>query len=73
MKNKEYWITWLKAAGIRAVKTVAQSAIGAIGASAILTQVDWKIVVSTAVLSGIVSLLTSITGLPEVTVPEYKE
>lgn len=73
MKNKEYWITWLKAAGIRAVKTVAQSAIGAIGASAILTQVDWKIVVSTAVLSGIVSILTSITGLPEVTVPEYEE
>ena len=73
MKNKEYWITWVKAAGIRAVKTVAQSAIGAIGASAILTQVDWKIVVSTAVLSGIVSILTSITGLPEVTVPEYKE
>lgn len=73
MKNKEYWITWLKAAGIRAVKTVAQSAIGAIGASAVLTQVDWKIVVSTAVLSGIVSILTSITGLPEVTVPEYKE
>lgn len=73
MKNKEYWVTWLKAAGIRAVKTVAQSAIGAIGASAILTQVDWKIVVSTAVLSGIVSILTSITGLPEVTVPEYEE
>lgn len=73
MKNKEYWITWLKAAGIRAVKTVAQSAIGAIGASAILTQVDWKIVVSTAVLSGIVSILTSITGLPEVTIPEYEE
>lgn len=73
MKNKEYWITWLKAAGIRAVKTVAQSAIGAIGASAILTQVDWKVVVSTAVLSGIVSILTSITGLPEVTVPEYEE
>lgn len=73
MKNKEYWITWVKAAGIRAVKTVAQSAIGAIGASAILTQVDWKVVVSTAVLSGIVSILTSITGLPEVTVPEYEE
>lgn len=73
MKNKEYWITWLKAAGIRAVKTVAQSAIGAIGASAILTQVDWKIVVSTAVLSGIISILTSITGLPEVTLPECEE
>lgn len=70
MKNKEYWITWAKAAGVRAVKTIAQSAIGAIGASAILTQVDWRIVASTAALSGIVSILTSIAGLPEVNVPE---
>ena len=70
MRNKEYWITWLKAAGIRAVKTVAQSAIGAIGASAILTQVDWCIVASTAALSGIVSILTSVAGLPEVNTPE---
>lgn len=70
MKNKEYWITWAKAAGVRAVKTVAQSAIGAIGASAIMSEVDWRIVVSTAALSGIISILTSIAGLPEVNVPE---
>lgn len=70
MKNKEYWITWLKAAGIRAIKTVAQSAIGAIGASVIMSEVDWCVVASTAALSGIVSILTSIAGLPEVNVPE---
>lgn len=70
MKNKEYWITWAKAAGVRAVKTVAQSAIGAIGASAIMSEVDWCVVASTAALSGIVSILTSIAGLPEVNVPE---
>mgnify|MGYP002796304671 CR=1 FL=1 len=70
MKNKGYWITWAKAAGVRAVKTVAQSAIGAIGASAIMSEVDWCIVASTAALSGIVSVLTSIAGLPEVNAPE---
>lgn len=70
MKNKEYWITWAKAAGVRAVKTVAQSAIGAIGAGAIMSEVDWRIVASTAALSGIISILTSIAGLPEVNVPE---
>lgn len=72
MKNKEYWITWLKAAGIRAIKTVAQSAIGAIGASAIMSEVNWCVVASTAALSGIVSILTSIAGLPEVNVPEIE-
>lgn len=70
MKNKEYWITWAKAAGIRAIKTVAQSAIGAIGAGAMISEVDWYVVSSTAALSGIVSILTSIAGLPEVNVPE---
>lgn len=70
MKNKEYWITWAKAAGVRAVKTVAQSAIGAIGAGAMISEVDWYVVASTAALSGIVSILTSIAGLPEVNVPE---
>lgn len=69
-KSKEYWINWGKAALIRAVKTVAQAAIGAIGASAIFTEVDWVLVASTAALSGIVSILTSIAGLPEVTVTE---
>lgn len=56
---------WCKAAGIRALKTVAQSAIGAIGAAACLGDVSWPLVVSTAALSGILSLLTSIAGLPE--------
>ena len=58
---------WLKSAGIRAVKTMAQSAIGAIGAAAIMGAVDWRIVGSTAVLAGVLSLLTSVAGIPEVT------
>lgn len=66
MKNKEYWMNWAKAAGVRAVKTVAQSAIAAIGASAMISEVDWAVVASTAVLAGVVSILTSIAGLPEV-------
>lgn len=72
MKNKEYWINWTKAAGVRAVKTVAQSAIAAIGASAMISEVDWVVVASTAVLAGVVSVLTSIAGLPEVSVPEIE-
>lgn len=58
---------WLKSAGIRAVKTMAQSAIGAIGAAATMGAVDWRIVGSTAVLAGVLSLLTSVAGIPEVT------
>lgn len=73
MKNKEYWINWAKAAGVRAVKTVAQSAIAAIGASAMISEVDWAVVASTAVLAGVVSILTSVAGLPEVSVPEVEE
>lgn len=57
---------WVKCAGIRAIKTVAQTAVGSIGASAIFSEVDWKIVVSGALLAGVVSLLTSVAGLPEV-------
>ena len=57
---------WVKCAGIRAIKTVAQTAVGSIGASAVFSEVNWKIVVSSALLAGIVSLLTSIGGLPEV-------
>ncbi len=57
---------WLKAAGIRAIKTTAQAAIGGIGAATALGGVDWKLTVSTAILAGIVSVLTSVTGLPEV-------
>lgn len=57
---------WLHAAGIRAVKTVAQTAVATIGSSAVLSAVDWKMVVSAAVLAGVLSLLTSVAGLPEV-------
>lgn len=64
--NKDYWIRWAKAAGIRAVKTVAQTALALIPAGVTIEAVDWKIVLSTAILSGILSLLTSLAGIPEV-------
>ena len=73
MRTKEYWRNWAKAAGVRAVKTVAQTAIGAIGASVALGDVNWPLVASTAALSGIVSVLTSVAGLPEVPVTEKQE
>lgn len=66
MKNKAYWKDWAKKAGIRAVKTVAQAGIAGIGAAAAMGQVDWRYVLSAAVLAGILSLLTSVAGLPEV-------
>ena len=56
---------WIKAAGIRALKTVAQSAIATLGVSSLLSEVDWLAVGSAALLAGILSLLTSIAGLPE--------
>lgn len=56
----------MKAAGVRAVKTVAQTAVATIGASAVISEVDWIMVVSASLLAGVVSLLTSIAGLPEV-------
>lgn len=62
MKN---WKNWLKAAGVRAVKTVCQTAIATIGTAAVLGDVDWLMVGSAAVLAGVLSLLTSVAGLPE--------
>lgn len=62
MKNFKEWI---KAAGIRAVKTIAQTAVSTIGTSAVLGAVNWIAVASTSALAGILSLLTSIAGLPE--------
>lgn len=56
---------WLKAAAVRAVRTVAQTAVATIGASAVISEVDWILVGSTALLAGVVSLLTSVAGLPE--------
>ncbi|MBO7669751.1 MAG: hypothetical protein J6S60_04090 [Oscillospiraceae bacterium] len=59
------WKRWIKAAGIRALKTVAQTAVATIGTSAALAEVDWLLVGSASVLAGILSLLTSLAGLPE--------
>jgi len=59
------WKEWIKAAGIRAIKTVAQTAIATIGTSAVIAEVNWVMVASASALAGILSLLTSIAGLPE--------
>ena len=64
---------WLKAAGVRAVKTVAQAAIAGIGTAAALGQVDWKYVVSASVLAGVISILTSIAGIPEAGTEDSEE
>ena len=63
MKN---WKLWIKAAGIRALKTVAQTAVASIGTAAVFQDVNWLMVGSAALLAGILSLLTSVAGLPEV-------
>lgn len=57
---------WAKKAGVRAIKTMAQTAVGVIGTSAVIASVDWKVVVSSAVVAGVVSILTSVAGIPEV-------
>jgi len=66
MKNTTYWKKWIAAAGMRAVKTVAQTAIATIGTAALLGEVNWVAVASAAALAGVLSLLTSVAGLPEV-------
>lgn len=63
MKN---WKLWIKAAGVRAIKTVAQTAVATIGTSAAMGEVNWVMVGSASLLAGILSLLTSVAGLPEV-------
>ena len=63
--NKEKFVKWIHAAGIRAIKTVAQTAVATIGTAAVLGEVDWIIVGSASVLAGVLSLLTSVAGLPE--------
>ncbi len=70
MRNKEYWIEWAKRAGVRAVKTVAQTAVATIGTAAVIGDVNWVMVASASALAGVLSLLTSVAGLPEVTVDE---
>lgn len=62
---------WWAAAGIRAIKTVAQTAVATIGTSAVMSAVDWKMVASASILAGILSLLTSLSGLPEVIDEEH--
>ena len=70
---KRNWKTWLKAAAVRAIKTIAQSAVAMIGTAAVISEVDWKLVVSAAMLAGVLSILTSVAGLPEVTIETIEE
>lgn len=63
-------VEWFKAASVRAIKTMAQAAIGVIGSSAVISSVDWKIVVSASIVAGVVSLLTSVEGIKEVEAKE---
>lgn len=64
--TKKNFKEWVKAAGVRAIKTVAQTAIATIGTSAIISEVNWLVVGSAALLAGILSILTSVAGIPEV-------
>ena len=63
MKN---WKTWFKAAGVRAIKTVAQTAVATIGTAVVIGDVNWLTVASASVLAGVLSVLTSVAGIPEV-------
>lgn len=63
---KKNWKVWIKAASIRAVKTIAQTAIATIGTSALMDDVNWLAISSAAVLAGVLSVLTSVAGLPEI-------
>ena len=63
--TKENIILWIKAAGVRAIKTVAQTAVATIGTASIMGEVNWPMIGSAALLAGVLSLLTSVAGLPE--------
>ena len=70
MKNKQYRSEWAKRAGVRAIKTVAQTAVATIGTAAVIGDVNWVMVASASALAGVLSLLTSVAGLPEVSKDE---
>ena len=71
--GREYWSKWIKAAGVRALKTVAQTAVALIGTNAVgITEVNWVGVASGAALAGVVSLLTSLGGIPEVSMDDVE-
>lgn len=63
--SKEWWKHWIKAAGIRAIKTIAQTAIASVGTAVVFEEVNWLMILSASGLAGLLSLLTSIAGLPE--------
>jgi len=65
MKTESKFVKWLKAAGVRALKTMAQTAVATVGVSAVMSEVNWIAVGSASLLAGILSLLTSLAGLPE--------
>lgn len=71
--DKKNAVKWIKAAGIRAAKTVAQAAVAVIGTATVMGEVNWPMTVSAAVLAGILSLLTSAAGLPELKIPDTEE
>ena len=70
--KKYNWKQWGKAAGVRAIKTVAQTAVATIGTAAVLQDVNWIMIVSASMLAGVVSLLTSVAGLPELKIEELE-
>lgn len=67
--TKTKFFAWAKAAGVRAIKTVAQTAVATIGTAAVLGEINWVIVASASAVAGILSLLTSVAGLPELSTP----
>ena len=72
-KTKKYWMNWAKAAGIRALKTCAQTFVATIGTAAVLQDVNWVMVLSASALAGVISLATSVAGLPEVSTGNTEE